>query len=82
MKGSMLEENISQELTDILNDLERIGTLVARKEAELGIAREASIAKLDADCYELKIDDRSYYLDKARFEALASQIGAIAKESL
>ena len=55
---------------------------MARKEAELGIAREASIAKLDADCYELKIDDRSYYLDKARFEALASQIGAIAKESL
>jgi hypothetical protein len=77
-----LKESISQELADILNDLERIGTLVARKEAELGIAREVRVKRLEANCYELKIDDRAYYLDKARFDALASQIGAIAKESL
>ncbi|MDR1452181.1 MAG: hypothetical protein LBI57_07645 [Helicobacteraceae bacterium] len=78
----MLEENISRELSDILGDLERIGTLVAQKEAELGIARTVCIKRLDADCFELTIDDRVYYLDKARFDALASQIGAIAKESL
>jgi hypothetical protein len=77
-----LEENISQELADILNDLERIGELVARKEAELGIARAVVIAKLDEDCFELKIDDRAYYLNKALFESLTSQIGAIARESL
>jgi hypothetical protein len=77
-----LKENISQELTDILGDLERIGALVASKEAELGITRQIAIRKLDADCLELTIDNRAYYLDKARFDELTSQIGAIAKESL
>ncbi|MDR1911319.1 MAG: hypothetical protein LBQ52_03085 [Helicobacteraceae bacterium] len=78
----MADESIESALNGILSDLERINALVAKKEAELGIAREISLNKLDADCYELKIDDKIYYLDKARFEVLSSQIGAIAKEAL
>jgi hypothetical protein len=77
-----VEESIDLELNGILSELERIGRMVATKEAELGIARALSISKEGENCYELTINGRSYYLDQALYETLASQIGAIAKEAL
>ena len=69
-----MEESIQAELSNILNDLERIGQLVANKEAELGIVREVALVKLDANCYELTIDQKTYFLDKKRYDQLKQQI--------
>lgn len=69
-----MEESIQQELSKILNDLERISDLVARKEAELGLVRDLTLIEHDETCYELRLDDQTFYLDRPLLETLAQRL--------
>jgi hypothetical protein len=72
-----VEKAIELELNRILGDLERIGKIIASKEAELGIAREISIDRVDDNCYELKLDSKSYFLSGEAVLSLKSMIEAL-----
>ncbi|MGE4295448.1 MAG: hypothetical protein AB7E49_07100 [Campylobacterales bacterium] len=72
-----MEESIQHELEKILSDLERISDLVAQKEAELGLVRELSLVAHDETCYELKLDEQVFYLDRPLMQALFDRLEAL-----
>ncbi|MDR0747392.1 MAG: hypothetical protein LBE89_05800 [Helicobacteraceae bacterium] len=65
-----MAESIEAELNSILSDLERIGQIVAQKEAELGIVGAVALKKADNNCYELALDDKRFFIDREGVETL------------
>ncbi|GHV07214.1 hypothetical protein AGMMS50229_13580 [Campylobacterota bacterium] len=76
-----MEDALSGELSSILTDLERISALVSMKEHELGIVRKTALSRFDDHCYQLALDDKTYFLDTQNYEALRDAVAALEKEN-
>ncbi|MDR3162482.1 MAG: hypothetical protein LBT81_01290 [Helicobacteraceae bacterium] len=75
-----MAESIEAELNSILSDLERIGHIVAQKEAELGVVRAVALKKADNNCYELVLDDKRFFIDGESLETLKRLITDLDSE--
>lgn len=70
----MVEESIQDELSKILEDLERIGDLVAQKESDLGLVKSLDLVLYEEGIFELTIDNKSYFLDAFQAKLLFEKL--------
>lgn len=73
----MTEESLKSELDTILNDLARLGEIVAQKELEEKKAHDVYLMQNGTNTFELHIDSQVYYLDRNDLQSLADRLAEL-----
>jgi len=69
-----MERSIAEELDHILSDLDRIGTLVAKREKEVEKVHDIYLLQEGTDTYKLYIDTNVFYVDRYELARLAAEL--------
>lgn len=70
----MMDQNISLELENVLNELQKLSSVVAEKERELNKVNSIYLVRAGSESYELVVNDQVFTLDSGDLSMLLEQM--------